>query len=212
MTRSWSECLQAMAPVKNFDPPRSMQLRTAEGFGFQTVDILALDRQTEASSLTMLIAGAYHYQLFRPKAKYSLPPRNSQFVNRPHLLQGLRSRLNEETKGQVTIVLHGLGGIGKTQIALDLAYQLRDTDPGLSIFWVHGDNSSAFEESYRQLALVCGIPSGSGGDAGFLGRVKRWLESSIAGRWLMIIDNVDEVRNFYGDQTGGDTPPSRFRR
>ncbi|RYP29542.1 hypothetical protein DL767_006670 [Monosporascus sp. MG133] len=92
--------------------------------------------------------------------------------------------------------LCGMGGIGKTQIAIQFAHEVRQRDAGISVFWVNGASLSAVEESYYRIAVECDILSSERLDPLFMFRVKRWLESESSGKWLMIVDNVDDVNVF----------------
>ncbi|KAF5531533.1 hypothetical protein FMEXI_12925 [Fusarium mexicanum] len=47
----------------------------------------------------------------------------------------------------VNTIFQGLGGVGKTQIALEAAYRLRDTDPFRSVFWVPAMDAMTFENA-----------------------------------------------------------------
>jgi len=53
--------------------------------------------------------------------------------------------------------LVGLGGIGKTQFALQFAFELQKRSPGLSVFWVQASSITSFENSYRAIAGELGI-------------------------------------------------------
>lgn len=55
------------------------------------------------------------------------------------------------------IALVGLGGVGKTQIALETAYRLRETDPECSVFWVPALDSTSFERAYRDIGRKLGL-------------------------------------------------------
>ncbi|SMD25793.1 FxSxx-COOH system tetratricopeptide repeat protein [Kibdelosporangium aridum] len=57
-------------------------------------------------------------------ATYRLPPRNSNFTGRDAVLRELRQRLNS-ANDVTTQVVHGLGGVGKTQLAVEYAYRYR---------------------------------------------------------------------------------------
>ena len=46
----------------------------------------------------------------------------------------------------------GLGGVGKTQVALELAYTVKERWPKYSIFWVPAVSGESFEQAYRKLA------------------------------------------------------------
>ncbi|MCE7010222.1 FxSxx-COOH system tetratricopeptide repeat protein [Kibdelosporangium philippinense] len=57
-------------------------------------------------------------------ATYRLPPRNPNFTGRDAALRELRQRLTS-TNDVSTQVVHGLGGVGKTQLAVEYAYRYR---------------------------------------------------------------------------------------
>ncbi|UKZ53216.1 hypothetical protein TrVGV298_007008 [Trichoderma virens] len=62
-----------------------------------------------------------------------------------------------------TAALYGLGGSGKTQIALDYAYR-RCQVPTCSVFWVHADNETTFTQDFRSIAKRLGLPSNLDGE------------------------------------------------
>ncbi|MGV9887219.1 FxSxx-COOH system tetratricopeptide repeat protein [Streptomyces sp. NPDC003395] len=57
-------------------------------------------------------------------ATYRLPPRNTHFTGRDAILRELRHRLTSDGEGAMQVV-HGLGGVGKTQLAVEYAYLYR---------------------------------------------------------------------------------------
>ena len=68
-----------------------------------------------------------------PAPSYYIPfSKNPRFVGRIAELDALTQKLFVNKK--VTLV--GLGGIGKTQVALKFAYSVKDSQPEYSIFWV----------------------------------------------------------------------------
>jgi len=46
------------------------------------------------------------------------------------------------------MAITGLGGVGKTQIALEIAYQIRDKKPEFSIFWIPATSVEKIEQAY----------------------------------------------------------------
>ncbi|NUT25904.1 MAG: tetratricopeptide repeat protein [Streptomyces sp.] len=60
----------------------------------------------------------------RRPATYRLPPRNINFTGRDAALRELRQRLASGNDGAMQVV-HGLGGVGKTQLAVEYAYLYR---------------------------------------------------------------------------------------
>ena len=49
------------------------------------------------------------------------------------------------------LALFGLGGVGKTQVALHFAYWVKDHEPAFSIFWVSALSTASFEQAYKSV-------------------------------------------------------------
>ncbi|KAI4244630.1 MAG: hypothetical protein LQ352_006744 [Teloschistes flavicans] len=121
--------------------------------------------------------------------------RNSKFVGREDILEDLEELLLQRRDGVVIAVLYGLGGVGKTQVALEYVY--RKKSPSTSVFWVHGSSLSRFVESYKRIAIECNIPGHNDPKSDTMQLVRDWLETHCATRWLMIVDNVDDRAVFF---------------
>ena len=63
----------------------------------------------------------------------------------------MREKLFASDGGQ-RVTLAGLGGIGKTQVALQLAYWTKENKPDHSIFWVLAINNASFEQAYTEIS------------------------------------------------------------
>ncbi|ETS79931.1 hypothetical protein PFICI_07460 [Pestalotiopsis fici W106-1] len=119
---------------------------------------------------------------------------NEDFVGREEILSQLVDRIlpsARKTDCQRT-VLEGLGGVGKTQIALEAAYRVHEQDPKCSVFWVPAISMVTFENAYREVGRALGIPGLEDSQTGVKTRVKLALEQSTY-EWLLIIDNVDDI-------------------
>jgi tetratricopeptide (TPR) repeat protein len=88
--------------------------------------------------------------------------------------------------------------ISKSQIALEYCFRRKEKDPECSVFWVHAATLARFEETYKRIGIECGIivqEEESQVDAVTL--VQNWLESRHDGRWLMVVDNIDDAEVFF---------------
>ncbi|KAJ1323029.1 FxSxx-COOH system tetratricopeptide repeat protein [Microdochium nivale] len=133
---------------------------------------------------------------------------NPDFVKRTDVLEKLKSQLGHgqpqsSGKQHRRVALYGLGGIGKTQIALAHVYWLQETSPDVSVFWVHASNAERFRQSYMSIAQDCQIPGYDDPKMDVLPLLKRWLERKERGRWLMVIDNADDAQLFSGPEGFG---------
>lgn len=88
--------------------------------------------------------------------------------------------------------IEGLGGVGKTQIALEAAFRVRDQYPGCSIFWVPAVDATSFENAYREIGHQFGV-KGIDEDTGDVKTlVREALSRESSGHWLLIVDNADD--------------------
>ncbi|SPJ77950.1 uncharacterized protein FTOL_06364 [Fusarium torulosum] len=120
--------------------------------------------------------------------------RNEGFVGRDDILPDLLVRVSPDHQKyscQRTVV-EGLGGIGKSQIALEAAFRLRNLDPTCSIFWVAALSAISFENAYRDIATDLGIQCTEDESSKIVSLVKQALSNQAVGKWLLIIDNADD--------------------
>ncbi|KAF4999831.1 hypothetical protein FGRMN_2211 [Fusarium graminum] len=138
-----------------------------------------------------------------PVARYLIPYGcNPDFVGRSEILEMLKTQLGHtgtrsQRRAHFRAALHGLGGIGKTQIALAYSSWLQEAFESTSIFWVHASSLERFSEAYSNIAKECKIPRHEEADFDALSETKAWLESKGSGQWLMIIDNADDMQLFF---------------
>ena len=145
-----------------------------------------------------------NFQSVPPKRLRVLPfGRNKDFVGRQsqlgRLIKILYSEGTEEDCQHVALV--GLGGVGKTQIALECAFQLQKILPTLSVFWVRASDATSFHNAYRDIGQQLDIP-GLEDIADVKKLVKIKLSQESTGRWLMIVDNADDFEIFYRQENG----------
>src|SRR5947209_16253115 len=84
--------------------------------------------------------------------------------------------------------LSGLGGIGKTQTALEYSYRYRHEYH--AIFWIRAESEAALNTSYAEIAKRLELAEQKVPDADkVVQAVKHWLEQQE--QWLLIFDNAD---------------------
>ncbi|ACF11502.1 TPR repeat-containing protein [Chlorobaculum parvum NCIB 8327] len=133
-----------------------------------------------------------------------LPHRNPNFSGREQLLLELRESL---TKGQKTALtqqaLYGLGGIGKTKLAIEYAY--RHSASYEVIWWIRSEEPSALASDYAGLALELDLPEKEETNQALVVQaVTRWLERN--SNWLLIFDNArdaDSIRSYLPRSASG---------
>ena len=115
------------------------------------------------------------------------------------------SEIHKTLKGDGSrraVVLHGLGGIGKTQ--LSIAYAKRHKDNYSAIFWLNIKDEDSLKQSFAKLAKqisrehpsaiqVSNLETNQNVDEE-VESVKSWLSLPNNTRWLMIYDNYDNPK------------------
>ena len=112
---------------------------------------------------------------------------NDSFVGREDVIGRLMDTLLVKKRNRVA--LFGMGGVGKTQVALRMAHMLEYQDPGCSILWLPAFSMAAFDQACTELVRKLGLPSNDDDDAKEL--IQRHLSLEGVGRWLLILDNAD---------------------
>jgi tetratricopeptide (TPR) repeat protein/transcriptional regulator with XRE-family HTH domain len=118
--------------------------------------------------------------------------RNPFFTGRENILSHLYTVLQYSKTVALTQAqaISGLGGIGKTQVAIEYAYRYRDEYQ--VILWVNASSGEAFTVDFVKLATLLDLPEQFEQDQELVVRaVKRWLSSHT--HWLLILDNVDTL-------------------
>lgn len=66
------------------------------------------------------------------------------------------------------------------------------------MFWVHAGTAERIEKDYLDIAKAVGIPGWEDPKFDKLGMVKDWFERKALGKWILIIDNADDIDMLYG--------------
>ncbi|KAK7423229.1 hypothetical protein QQZ08_009125 [Neonectria magnoliae] len=125
---------------------------------------------------------------------YYIPPaKNDKFVGREGVISSLTDSLfNKRTR---RVALFGLGGMGKTQVAMQIAFWTKENMPNYSVFWMPALSIASFEQACAKLAKTLGVSTTEGEDV--KETIRKHLSSGKAGRWLLILDNADDETILY---------------
>ncbi|KAK5637127.1 hypothetical protein RRF57_012839 [Xylaria bambusicola] len=135
----------------------------------------------------------------RTRCHYIPLPKNHRFTGRTTVLEELRERLFIRRKCR-KLALVGLGGVGKTQVALELAHWAKENQPDHSVFWVPVISDESFEQAYTELGRRLDVQINKNDDDP-KESVRRHLESEGTGKWLLVVDNADDIKIL--DRHGG---------
>ncbi|KAK0654712.1 hypothetical protein DIS24_g5142 [Lasiodiplodia hormozganensis] len=119
------------------------------------------------------------------------------FVDRPETLAWIHHMC--AGPGARTALV-GLGGVGKSQLAIRYGYNIRDETPHRFVFWVHASTKVRFKEAYEALAEKLALPKRHDQNADILQLVSTWLCDETNGQWTMIVDNADDIETFFPSQ------------
>ncbi|MEV6637357.1 FxSxx-COOH system tetratricopeptide repeat protein [Actinoplanes sp. NPDC051470] len=127
----------------------------------------------------------------------ALPSKNPNFTGRETLLQRLTATLlARQHAAVVPQTLHGLGGVGKTQLAVEYVY--RHAGEYDLIWWIPAEDPAQVRQTLAELATRLDLPAGD--------EVKQTISllfEALAApesdrRWLLVYDNVTDRANLAG--------------
>jgi hypothetical protein len=141
-----------------------------------------------------------------PKAHFLVPfSRNKQFIGRSSVLDKLLAKINPDDfeDGCQRVAITGLGGIGKTQIALEAAFRIQKAIPDCPVFWISAVSNASFEKCLHDIGQALQLPGINENEVDIKSLVKEFLSKESAGRWLLIIDNADDIEMLYSKTNEG---------
>jgi len=127
-----------------------------------------------------------------PEVWGGVPQQNKNFTGREDLLRQLWSGLGTEVTAVLPQALHGMGGVGKTQLAIEFAYRYRSEYD--LVWWVSADQVDLVPARLAALAPRLRLPELTA--TGIQEAATAVLDALRRGdpfrRWLLIFDNADQ--------------------
>lgn len=119
--------------------------------------------------------------------------RLSHFVGRTEALSRIQTALQASHNNPSIVVLTGVGGQGKTQIALEFCHTNLNVYRG--VFWVDASSQTAVSRGYERILKIIDntaiLASGEENKSFVKNALRNWKES-----WLLIFDNYDDPKSF----------------
>ncbi|KAK8849069.1 TPR-like protein [Apiospora arundinis] len=145
-----------------------------------------------------VVQGDLH--LTQPPERSETPPkptilipfnRDRDFVSRDTILSQVHNLCSEPASRTALV---GLGGVGKSQIAIEYAYRVREEQSSDTwVFWVHASSAARYEQGFRDIADYLKLPGRSNPQTNIFRLLYNWLRSEKSGKWVLILDNVDDA-------------------
>lgn len=136
-------------------------------------------------------------------AIWNVPPRNRTFTGRSVILERLRDQMG----GGMTVVLpqpqtlHGLGGVGKTQVALEYVHRfMADYDV---VWWISAEQTEQVVAGLAELAVRLGARTGADVTAAARQATGMLTRGEPMSRWLLVFDNADDPEELRRHLPGG---------
>ncbi|WP_158516517.1 FxSxx-COOH system tetratricopeptide repeat protein [Kitasatospora sp. MBT66] len=120
-------------------------------------------------------------------AVWNVEPRNPEFTGRDTVLADLRHRLDTGSTGGVQ-ALRGVGGVGKTQIAIE--YACRFASHYDVVWWIAAEDPALIGEQVAALAVELALAEPGTDTTTAVAVLKAHLRGR--NRWLLVFDNADD--------------------
>ncbi|MEU0041000.1 FxSxx-COOH system tetratricopeptide repeat protein, partial [Streptomyces sp. NPDC006333] len=122
---------------------------------------------------------------------WNVPSRNPRFTGREASMTRVREGLLDGGQAVVQAV-HGLGGIGKTQLALEYAHRFASQYD--IVWWIDAEHADQVPVHYTELATRLGIARPEAGTGHSTHSLLAHLRTR--NRWLIVLDNADDPGAF----------------
>ncbi|GAP84174.1 putative NB-ARC and TPR domain protein [Rosellinia necatrix] len=133
------------------------------------------------------------------RAKYQHIPllQNNRFSGRSTYMNKIERALDpteNHAPSPRSMALFGMGGVGKTQLALEYAH--RSAEKYDVVLWILADSSITIGQSFREVAQglqLCQTQDEVQDSAAAIWKVKNWLNLTNSS-WLVVFDNADDLQ------------------
>lgn len=133
------------------------------------------------------------FNLINEHIIFNLPPRNNKFTGRENHLNQIENQLYNKTNEPIIQIISGASGVGKTQLAAEIAYKFIDSKYYKAILWFTAETFNSINNLYKMLADYLKIDV----DGLNINETKKIIHNFLSriindSRLLIILDNVQD--------------------
>lgn len=125
----------------------------------------------------------------RPAVWGNMPPRNLVFTGRDALLVALEKGLRSGPTAVLPHALHGMGGVGKSQLALEFVY--RHAAEYDLVWWIPAERPTQIQQAFVELARRMHLPVSSEAITAVPAVLEALRTGVPYGNWLLVFDNAE---------------------
>lgn len=125
-----------------------------------------------------------------PRIMRGVPSRNPRFTGRDDLIGDLHRMLVRGTAALLPQTLHGLGGVGKTHLAIEYVYRFAHEYD--LICWLPAHDLTQVRASLVELGGAMGLPDNPNVSRGVEAVLDALRTREVYSRWLLVFDNADK--------------------
>lgn len=143
----------------------------------------------------------------RPSVWGNMPPRNLVFTGREDLLNRLDRELRDGPTAVLPHALHGLGGVGKSQLAQEFVY--RQASRYDIVWWIPAERPTQISQALVELAHRLHLPVSSEAITAVPAVLEALRTGTPFSKWLLVFDNAESpeaVQDFF--PSGAESGPT----
>lgn len=162
-------------------PSLYYQQKLCKLFGMSVEELGFLKEKMIASEMVQIVSGIWNVPY----------ERNPYFIDQKKQVQHLHTLFHAEETGVRQVCISGLGGVGKTQLALEYAYRYRASYQ--VVLWIRAGTRAHIFGDLVTSAYLLGVPETKKREPKqhyLVNEALHWLQTHCG--WLLILDNVEE--------------------
>ncbi|KAL8918332.1 MAG: hypothetical protein Q9208_007420 [Pyrenodesmia sp. 3 TL-2023] len=127
----------------------------------------------------------------QPVRRVNMTPadRDKNFVDRPDIFRALDVTMKEYGRAAIA----GIGGVGKTQIAVEQCYRYRERTASSNLLWLQAGSVPKLLQSCKDACDRLQLPGCSDPQSDTLRILHTWLSEESNGSWMLVLDNADDL-------------------